>query len=262
MLVRMLRLFGLTFSMSIRRVVAHRTNLVFDILLATFSLAGAVAAIQLVYTQTESLAGWSKSAMFVLVGTFQLMTGLRATFIDPNLSWFPDRIRDGRMDLYLLQPAPSLFLASLGTHAPLGLIQVGLGLGVVGLGLFERGTMPSAVGFLSWLVLLAVGVGVTWALGVFLACLAFWAPRLQLQVLYGAAWELARYPVDVYRRPLRLFLTYLFPMAVITTVPTAALMHEPNLGVVAATAIAGVAIILLAIGAWTLGVRRYTGATS
>ncbi len=259
---RLPMLFGLTFSMSLRRVLAHRVNLAFDVALAVFTLAGALAAVQLVYTQTSSLAGWSKPAMFVLVGTFQLMGGVRSAFVDPNLGWFAERIRDGRMDLFLLQPAPSLFLASLGSHAPLALTQVALGAGVVGLGLVELGTLPSAVSFAAWLVLLAVGVGVTWALGVLLACLAFWAPRLQLDVMYGAAWELARYPVDIYRRPMRFVLTYLFPMAVITTLPTSALIEGPSLVSVLVTAAAGLGVVLLAGRVWTLGLRRYTGATS
>ncbi|MGH3488794.1 MAG: ABC-2 family transporter protein [Actinopolymorphaceae bacterium] len=200
-IIRLTRLFGLTFSMSLRRVLAHRVNLAFDVALAVFTLAGAMGAVQLVYTQTDALAGWSKPAMFVLVGTFQLMSGIRSAFIDPNLSWFPGRIRDGRMDLFLLQPAPSLFLASLGSHAPLALTQVCLGAGVVSLGLHQLGQPPSVAGVLAWLLLLAVGVGVIWALGVFLACLAFWAPRLELDVMYNAAWQVARFPVDIYRRP-------------------------------------------------------------
>lgn len=260
--MRMLRLFGLTFSMSLRQATAFRTNLLFDVLLAVLSLAGALAAVELVYTQTDSLAGWSGSQMLVLVGTFQLMSGIKSTFVDPNLGWFPSRIRDGRMDLYLLQPAPSLFLASLGTHAPLALTQVGLGVGVVALGVSWGGAVPSIVGVLAWLALLAAGVGVTWALGVFLACLAFWAPRLELDVMFGAAWELARYPVDIYRRPLRFVLTYVFPMALITTLPAGALVRGPSLAGVLSTCAAAIGAVLLAGGLWRLGLRRYTGATS
>jgi len=260
--MRMLRLFGLTFSMSLRQATAFRTNLLFDVLLAVLSLAGALAAVRLVYSQTDSLAGWSGSQMLVLVGTFQLMSGIKSTFVDPNLGWFPGRIRDGRMDLYLLQPAPSLFLASLGTHAPLALTQVALGAGVVGFGVTWGGALPSVAGVLAWLVLLVAGIGVTWALGVFLACLAFWAPRLELDVMYGAAWELARYPVDIYRRPLRFVLTYVFPMAVITTLPAGALVRGPNLTGVLTTCAAALGAMLLAGVLWRVGLRRYTGATS
>lgn len=259
--MRYARLFWLTFSMSTRAAVAFRTNLLFDLLVSLVTLGGAVAAIELVFVRTDALAGWTKAEALVLVGTFQLMGGLRATFIDPGLSWFPGRVREGRLDLYLLQPAPGLFLASLGSHAPLALIQVALGAGVIGLGLAPIG-VPGASAVLAWLLLIAVGAAITWALGVLLACLAFWAPRLELDVLYGAAWEFARYPVDIYRRPLRLFLTYAFPMAVITTLPTRALVRGADPALLAGGLAAGAVAVGLAIAAWRLGLRRYTGATS
>src|SRR5262245_59359406 len=141
--MRILRLFGLSFSMSLRATFAYRTNLFFDVLLAVLTLAGAVGAVQLVFTQTDTLAGWTKAETLILVGTFQLMGGVRAAFVEPNLSWFVERIRDGKLDLFLLQPAPSLFLASLGTYAPLALTQVVLGIGVVLLGLLSVGAVPS-----------------------------------------------------------------------------------------------------------------------
>lgn len=260
--MRILRLFGLAFSMSLRATFAYRTNLFFDVLLAVLTLAGAVGAVQLVFTQTDALAGWSKSETLILVGTFQMMGGVRAAFVEPNLSWFVERIRDGRMDLYLLQPAPSLFLASLGTYAPLALTQVVLGVGVLVLGLLTYGALPSLVGVLAWVLLMAVGAAVIWGIGVLIACLAFWAPNLQLDILYGSAWELARYPVDIYRRPLRFALTYVFPMAVITTLPTRALIHGPTLPTLSLGLAAGALTVALAGGLWTLGLRRYTGATS
>jgi ABC-2 type transport system permease protein len=258
----MLRLFGVGFSMSLRRSLAHRTNLTFDILLALLTLGSELAVVQLIYSQTDSLAGWSRPELLVLVGTFQLMAGIRAAFIEPNLIWFIDQVRDGKMDLYLVQPAPSLFLASLSTHSPVSLTRVGLGATVIGVGIADFGQLPTIGGVLIWLLLLAVGVAIMWALGVLVSCFAFWAPRLQLDVLFGSALNLARYPVDIYSRPLRFVLTYLFPMAVITTLPTTALLRGPELTGVLASVAAGAGIALLAIGAWSVGVRRYTGATS
>lgn len=260
---KLLRLFAAGFSMSLRRTVTFRTNLFFDVALAVAGVLSALVTIVLVFTRTEHLAGWTKSEMFVLAGTFQLLTGLKAAFIDPNLAWFPGRgIREGTLDTYLLQPAPSLFLASFATAAPLALVQALLGLGVVGLGISIHGHPPGPLGIAAWLVLLVVGAAITWALGVLLACLAFWAPRLELDVFYGATWQLGRYPVDVYRRPLRLLLTYLIPLALIATLPAGALLREPDPAVMLASTAAGVGATLLATGVWRLGLRRYTGATS
>lgn len=115
---------------------------------------------------------------------------------------------------------------------------------------------------MAWIVTLAAALTVTWAMGVLLACLAFWAPRLQLDVFYGSAWELARYPTDIYRRPLRLVLTYFFPLALIATVPTTTLLDGARLPVLTAAGAGAALACILAIGCWRLGLRRYTGVTS
>jgi len=261
--VKLLRLLGAGFSMSLRRSVAFRINLVFDVLLAFTGLGTAIAAVLIVFTRADSLAGWSKAEFLVLIGTYQLITGLRGTFIDPNLSWFPETgIRNGRLDGYLLQPASSLFLASLSLSSPLALIQFVLGLGVLGWGIGAADASPSPGGVVSWVVLVVAALVVTWALGVLLACLAFWAPKLQLDVFYHSAWQLGRYPTDVFARPIRVLLTYVFPMALIASVPTAALLGGPQLGVLIGGVAAAAGAAALAALAWRAGLRRYTGATS
>ncbi|HEY3560866.1 MAG TPA: ABC-2 family transporter protein [Kribbella sp.] len=261
--MKLLRLFGAGFSMSLRRSVAFRVNLVFDVLLAFTGLGTAIAAVLIVFTRADTLAGWSKAEFLVLIGTYQLITGLRTTFIDPNLSWFPETgIRDGKLDGYLLQPASSLFLSSLSLSSPLQLIQVVLGIGVLTWGISAADRSPSAGGVVSWLVLVVAGTVVTWALSVLLACLAFWAPKLQLDVFYHSAWQLGRYPTDVFARPLRILLTYVFPMALIASIPSTALFRGPQPGVLIAGAAAATGTAALAALTWRAGLRRYSGATS
>jgi ABC-2 type transport system permease protein len=261
--VKLLCLLGAGFSMSLRRSVAFRINLAFDVLLAFTGLGTAIAAVLIVFTRAETLAGWSKGEFLVLIGTYQLITGVRNTFIDPNLAWFPDNgIRNGRLDGYLLQPASSLFLASLSLSAPLALIQFVLGIGVLGWGIGVSDRPPGVGGVLSWLVLVGAALVVTWALSVLLACLAFWAPKLQLDVFYHSAWQLGRYPTDVFARPLRVILTYVFPMALIASVPTSALVRGGSVGVLAGGVAAAVGAAVLARLGWRAGLRRYTGATS
>jgi ABC-2 type transport system permease protein len=101
-----------------------------------------------------------------------------------------------------------------------------------------------------------------WATRSLRATVAFWAPELSLEIVYDAIWQFARYPVDIYRRPLRLVLTYVLPVAFIATVPARALLHAEQL--LAISAAVGVAIgsCLLAHFAWRAGLRRYTSATS
>lgn len=261
--MKLLRLFGAGFSRSAQVSLTFRTNLIFDIVMSIIGLFANLATVFIVYARTDSLAGWTEAETYVLIGTFQLLSSLKSAFIDPNLSWFPDNgIRKGNLDTFLLQPAPTLYLASLARSAPLALIQFALGLAVISLGISDHGELPTPGAILAWIITLAAALAVTWAMGVLLACLAFWAPRLQLDVFYGSAWELARYPTDIYRRPLRLALTYLFPLTLIATIPTTTLLHGPRVSLLATTVTGATLTCLLATTCWRLGLRRYTGATS
>ncbi|MEU4602226.1 ABC-2 family transporter protein [Kribbella sp. NPDC023972] len=261
--MKLLRLFAAGFSRSAQATLTFRINLLFDILLSVIGLFASLATVFVVYARTDSLAGWTEAETYVLIGTFQLLSSLKNAFIDPNLSWFPDNgIRKGRLDTFLLQPAPTLYLASLARSTPLALIQFVLGLVVIALGVSDHEQTPAPAAILAWILTLAAALAVTWAMGVLLACLAFWAPRLQLDVFYGSAWQLARYPTDIYRRPLRLVVTYVFPLTLIATIPTTTLLHGPSLVVLTSTMAGAAVACLLAVACWRLGLRRYTGATS
>ncbi|MBM7787232.1 ABC transporter permease [Tenggerimyces flavus] len=261
--MKLLRLFAAGFSRSAQATLTFRINLLFDIVQSVIGLLASLATVFVVYARTDSLAGWTEAEAYVLIGTFQLLSSLKSTFIDPNLSWFPENgIRQGKLDAYLLQPAPTLFLASLARSTPLALIRFVLGTVVIVLGVSGQGRLPTPGAILAWIVTLAAALAVTWAMGVLLACLAFWAPRLQLDVFYGSAWELGRYPTDIYRRPLRFVLTYVFPLALIATVPTTTLLGGPRLVLLVPCVIGAAIACCLAVGCWRLGLRRYTGATS
>ncbi len=261
--MKLLRLFAAGFSRSAQATLAFRINLLFEIILSIIGLLASLATVFIVYSRTDSLAGWTEAEAYVLIGTFQLLSSLKNTFIDPNLSWFPENgIRKGNLDTFLLQPAPTLYLASLARSSPLSLIQFVLGLAVLAFGLSNYGRVPGPGAILAWVLTLVVALAVTWAMGVLLACVAFWAPRLQLDVFYSSAWELARFPSDIYRRPMRLVLTYLIPLTLIATIPTTTLLEGPRLLILAPSVIGAAIACLLAVGCWRLGLRRYTGATS
>ncbi|SRR5579885_3551794 len=93
-IMRLLRLFGAIFSLSLRRELAFRANLVFQLLMTVIGIVAGLATLQIIYTQTSKLSGWSLGEAIVLLGTFQIMSGLLATFIEPNIVWFASQVKD------------------------------------------------------------------------------------------------------------------------------------------------------------------------
>lgn len=118
--MRLLQLFAAVFSVSLRRELAFRANLLFQALTTGVGSAAALAALGLVYTRTDTLGGWSLGEAIVLLGTYQIVSGVLATFVEPNVQWFAEQVTSGKFDELLLKPVPSVFLASLGACAPWG----------------------------------------------------------------------------------------------------------------------------------------------
>src|SRR5438105_13225984 len=83
--MRLLRLFGAIFSLSLRRELAFRANLLFQLLMTIISIVAGLATLQIIYTQTNTLGGWSLGEAIVLLGTFQIMSGFLSAFIEPNI---------------------------------------------------------------------------------------------------------------------------------------------------------------------------------
>jgi ABC-2 type transport system permease protein len=137
-----------------------------------------------------------------------------------------------------------------------------MGMTIVSIGLWELGSVPTPWGILGWLLTLAMGIAITWASRVLLASLAFWAPSFQPEVLYKALWQFGRYPVSVYRQPIRFTLTYVLPMAFIATVPAQALTRGPSPLLLIVGLAVGLGAILVVQLVWNVGLRRYTSATS
>jgi ABC-2 type transport system permease protein len=248
-------------AISIQRELAHRANLLFEALLALFGTAAGLLALRIVYTQAEALAGWRLEEAIVLLGMYQLVSGLLATFVEPNLAWFAGKVISGELDDLLLKPVPSLLMASLGGCQPWALLQVALGIVIVGAAA-PLETQITATGALSALLLLLAGAVIAWATRVLLASLAFWAPGVEPTVLYSAFWQLGRYPVDIYHPIVRGLLIYLVPVAFVGSIPARALTRGADPALLGLGLAAALGTVLLAQAVWRLGLRRYTSATS
>lgn len=259
--MRIIRLYGTLLSLSLRRQLSFRADLVFEVVGTLVSLAASLGALLAVFTRTEQLGGYTAAQAVILLGTFQIVSGLRQALVEPNLRFNGAQIADGRFDGILIQPAPTIFLASLGSAAPLALAQSVLGCVLVATLIIGTGVSVTVFGLIGWLLMLAAATAVMWATRCLIASTVFWSLGFSLDVAYDAAWQLGGYPTSMLRQPLRT-LGYIVPVAFLATVPTGILTGQLS----ALWAVLGVAVgaasVLVAITVWRLGLRRYTSATS
>jgi len=260
--LRLARLLLGTLGISLQRELSFRTDLIVRVLLTLLTAAGTVGTLAAVYARVHTLAGWTYGEAVTVLGMFVMVNGLLQALVEPNLEWFAGKVRGGALDDILLKPAPAAFLASLATSRPFALIDVVIGGGITAVGLTRSGASVTPATATACVVLVAVGVVVAWALRFVLASMSFWAGGLELTVLFSAPWQLGRYPTDVYGGRLRLVLTYVVPVAFVSTRPARALAHGASFRTLAAAVAVATGAVAVALGVWRAGLRRYTSATS
>lgn len=264
--MRLGRLFARIVAISVQCELAHRANLGFEALRMAVELAVGILTLDVVFSRTNTLAGWGPAQALVVLGFFTCMSGVLQAFVEPNLVFFAVRVlHSGLLDEVLLRPVPSVVLASLGTCQPWALAQVVLGIGVIATGLLRAGATPSVLEIGAGVLVVLAGIATMWATRLLVAALAFWSPYGDPSVLYDAAWQLGRYPVGIYPAALRVILATVVPIAFLTTVPARILLGGRESSIVVPVLgglVVALAAVLVAILVWNRALRRYTSATS
>ena len=109
---------------------------------------------------------------------------------------------------------------------------------------------------------LAAEIAILYAILLAFTALVFWSPGVLFTWIFDSLFQMARYPVGLYPGWLRLVLTWIVPVGVITTVPAEALSGALTPGSLAAAAALAVVLVAGASIFFRLGLRRYASASS
>lgn len=258
-----LRLWRRFVILALVRSAEYRANFVVTLLEGVAQMGLAVVVVALLYRYTDEVAGWSAVEVLMLTGVYRAMDGLIACQIAPNMLRMTQYISRGELDFVLLRPVSSQFLVSLRWLDPPEAVNGLIGLALVAYAGTQAGVDWAPLTLLTAAVLAACGLAALYGLWFATVTCAFWLIRVEpLGFLFYDVWQAGRYPVDYFRGPVGVLLTYVVPVAFATTFPTQALLGEVNLWSVPV----GITVACVALFAshrfWTFAVRRYSSASS
>ena len=221
--------------------------------------------IQFLYLQVNTVAGWDKWQMILLVTTNMLVQQIFQMFLMTNLTKLPELIRTGRLDFFLAQPAPVQFLVSTRQFELGSVINTLVTVIVCFISLAHLHYQFSFVGLLAYPLLVLFGVLIHYALLLMLMSLAFWMTRAQGFInAYYTVFQIARLPREAFAASTvaRIAFTWAIPLLLIANVPARTLLS--GLSGVDLTHMALVTAVLMALSTlvFRAGLRRYGSASS
>jgi ABC-2 type transport system permease protein len=261
--MRYLRLLAIFYKNALLTELEYRVNFLINLVMSAFWLAWSIIGTAIFFQHTDRIGGWSYYEVLVVLGLFFLMSGIMSAVLRPNIDRLVESIRLGTLDFVLTKPVNSQFLASLRYLVIWRLVDVVMGLGIIVYALQRLGARVSAGQVLLFVGLVVAATVIVYSIWLALVTLAFWFVRVDnIAELFSSFYEAARFPVSAFPRWARGLLTFVVPIAFITTVPAAAVVGrlEPPYAVYA---------LLLAVGLftgatlfWRYALRHYTSASS
>ena len=256
------RILALCWRAAVAGELEYRANFATGVLVSLFWMAWAAVGVLVYFQFSGEIAGWTYPELLVVIGLFFALNGLQQAVLSPNLQRMTEYVRKGTLDFLLTKPVDAQVLVSLRQLHVGNLLDPALGLLIALFGVLAADHAVSVGDVLGFGLMLASAVALLYAFTVALLALAV---RLmggdELDMLTYGAVELARFPVDLYRDPLKTVLTVV-PVALLTTVPAQALLGRLDPAYLLVSPAAALGSLGAATAAWRHALRGYTGASA
>lgn len=208
----------------------------------------------------ESLAGYNTDQIILIFLAYNFVD-IVAQFVFREVYRFRPLVVSGDFDLILTKPVNGLFRVLMGgadiidfvTIPPLVIFMIHM--------LSKLNPTGVEVAFFGFLLLNALLI----AAAFHIAVLAFGILTLEVDHvvwIYRDVTSLGRLPIDIYRQPLRVFLTYLLPVGVMMSFPAKALFGLLSPYAVFVSFVMGGLSILASLRLWNFALTKYSSASS
>jgi ABC-2 type transport system permease protein len=214
-----------------------------------------------IFKQTRALAGYTlaEAALFFL--TFNVIDILAQLFFRGIYS-IRGLIREGDFDYFLIQPVNVLYRVAFKTVDFLDVVTI---LPVLAITVHVLRQIPGGTGarWILYLLLCANGILIALAIHIAVASLAVLTQELENTIwIYRDLMTLGRFPVDIYSRSVREVLTFVIPVAVMTSFPAKAFLGLLSWRWIAQAFMMSLLGLTASLLFWRFANRRYTSVSS
>jgi len=219
--------------------------------------------IQVIFNQTDSIAGWTQDQILVLFGTGQMLFYLHMSIFWSTYDDITRLIRKGELDRFLLKPINSLFAISTDKFGFVELIPsflptlIVIRHGLINLNWVFNLNLVFYIG--SFLISLAI----YYCMYMLIALLSFWwTDTTEIHGLYHRIDELQNYPAEIYPPIIKTLFFLIIPVGIVAYAPTVFLIRGFQLELFLYQLLALFIFIALTKILWTKGLQNYSSASS
>ena len=220
-----------------------------------------IVFIVLLLSKTNTLASYTLNQTLFFFLTFSLIDTLVQT-IFREVYRFRPAIVNGTFDFYLIKPFNPLFRA-LATGPDL--IDLTLLIPLIGAIIYFmiKLNITDPLNILGYILLIIVAFVISLSFHILVLSLAVITSEIDHAILvYRDITGMGRFPMDIYREPIRGFLTFALPVGIMMSFPVQALLGLLSPVLILYSIVFAFLFLLISLRVWDFSLKQYSSASS
>lgn len=259
---RYFRLYRVLIKQFFKTLVQSKVDFLMGLFGFFFTQVLGIAFLYLIFDKIPNLNGWTLSQLIFIYGFAQIPRGIDHLFTDNIwlVAW--RMVVNGDFDRYMLRPMNVFFQIICEKLQPDAVGELLIGTILIIMSLSKGIVIVDGMHIVMFIVSVIAGAVIYTSIKLFFASLSFWIKRSGpfLQVAYEMA-DFAKYPVEIYSKPIQFILTFVIPFAFVAYFPASYfLIQKSALTTVGIECLIAVILSILAYSIFKIGISKYESA--
>lgn len=246
---------------SIMTQLTYRGEFLMGLARNAATVALALVFYQVLFSRTQSIAGWNEPALLALYGTLRLVRGVLYFFVEDTITAIPDAVLRGDLDFILLKPVSARFLLTCAQVNLGAALNTAIGIGLVVYGV-HASALPLAIwGLAGYLGLVICAVAIFYNILFMVMITSFWTGKVDgLRYIIEEFLNMAGLPGAAYKGVLWVIFSYVVPVGIAASVPAGVLVGHAEPVLYLYAPIFATATCITSTWLWRRAITGYTSA--
>lgn len=211
--------------------------------------------------KTKALAGYNLDQTIFFFLSFNLIDTV-SQLLFREVYRFRQAVVLGNFDFYLIKPIHPLFRALMGGPDLIDFITL-IPLVLATIVFMNRLEINNLLSIMIYILLLISGFIIALAFHILVLALAVITTEIDHAIMmYRDVVGMGRFPIDIYREPLRGFLTFIIPVGIMMSFPTKAILGLLSWQAIVYALIFSLIMLYLSFKVWDYSLKQYSSASS
>ncbi|OGH37886.1 MAG: hypothetical protein A3B44_03795 [Candidatus Levybacteria bacterium RIFCSPLOWO2_01_FULL_38_21] len=212
-------------------------------------------------SRTQTIQGYTLWQVVLFYITFNLIDSV-AQFFLREVYRFRNYVVSGNFDYFLTKPVPVLLRLLFGGSDVLDVPIIALSVGFIFVALSNIGSITTP-DILVYFLLLINGFVIAMSFHILVLAIGILTTEVDNTLwLFRDLTQMGRFPIDIYKNPLRQIITFIIPVGVMVTFPAKAAMGLLSFNAFLISFLVGGMFLYFSMRFWKFSLKRYTSASS